>query len=92
MEHSGPWSDTARMWDGPERPERGGPCCMSETEVNGDSTEYLQMKRVLPWLVRRACRASTRDFCPASAVLFGPEQNIFSSPYTISIILSSSAS
>jgi hypothetical protein len=27
------------------------------------------MKGVLPWLIRWACRASTRDFCPALAVL-----------------------
>jgi hypothetical protein len=38
--HSGPWSDKARAWEGSERPERGGPCCMSETEVNGDTIEY----------------------------------------------------
>ncbi len=43
---------------------------------------------VLPWLVRWACCAGTRDFCPALAALVGPVQNIFSSPYTISMPLS----
>jgi hypothetical protein len=31
-----------------------------ETEANGD--QGLQMNCVLPWLVRWACRAGTRDF------------------------------
>jgi hypothetical protein len=35
------------------------------------------MKGVLPWLVRWACRAGTRDFCPALAALVSPIQNIF---------------
>ena len=35
------------------------------------------MKGVLPWLVRWACRASTRDFYPALAALVGPVQKIF---------------
>jgi hypothetical protein len=35
------------------------------------------MKRVLPRLVRWACDAGTRDFCPAFAALAGPIQNIF---------------
>ena len=30
------------------------------------------MKGVLPWLVRWACRAGTRDFCSALADLVGP--------------------
>jgi hypothetical protein len=30
------------------------------------------MKGVLPWLVRWACRAGTRNFCPALAALVGP--------------------
>ncbi len=34
------------------------------------------MKMVLPWLVRSACRAGTRDFCSALAALVGPVQNI----------------
>ncbi len=45
------------------------------------------MKRVLPCLVRKACRASTRDFCPALAALVGPAKKN-SAPYTISINLS----
>jgi hypothetical protein len=36
------------------------------------------MKRLLPWLVRWACRAGTRDFCPTLASLVGPVKNIFS--------------
>jgi hypothetical protein len=35
------------------------------------------MKGVLSWLVRWACRAGTRDFCSALAVLVGQVQNIF---------------
>jgi hypothetical protein len=35
------------------------------------------MKEVLPWLVRWACRASTRDFHSALAFLVGPVQNSF---------------
>jgi hypothetical protein len=40
-------------------------------------TQRVQMKEVLPWLVRWALRAGTRDFCPALTALDGPEQNIF---------------
>jgi hypothetical protein len=36
-----------------------------------------QMKGVLSWLVRWACRTGTRDFCSALAALVGPVQNIF---------------
>jgi hypothetical protein len=40
------------------------------------------MKGVLPWLVRRACRAGTRDLHSALAALIDPVQKIlFSSPY-----------
>ncbi len=56
-------------------------------------TQSVQMKGVLSflsWLVRWACRAGTRDFCSALAAVDGPVQNAFSSPYTISIPLSSS--
>jgi hypothetical protein len=35
------------------------------------------MKGVLPWWVRWACRAGTRDFYSASAALVGTVQNIF---------------
>jgi hypothetical protein len=30
-------------------------------------TQRVQMKEVLPWLARWACRAGTRDCCPALA-------------------------
>ncbi len=43
-------------------------------------TQRVQMKGVLPWLVRWALRAGTRDFCPALAAHVRPVQNIFSSP------------
>jgi hypothetical protein len=35
------------------------------------------MKGVLPWLIRCALHAGTRDFYPALAVLVGPVHNIF---------------
>ncbi len=35
------------------------------------------MKEVLPWLVRCALHAGTRDFCSALAALVGPEQYSF---------------
>jgi hypothetical protein len=37
----------------------------------------VQMKEVIPWLVRWARRACTIDFYPASAALVSPVQNIF---------------
>ncbi len=39
-------------------------------------TQRVQMKGVLPWLVRWACRAGTRDFCSDLAAWVGPVQNI----------------
>ncbi len=39
-------------------------------------TRGVHMKGVLPWLVRCARYAGTRDFCPALAALVSPEQNI----------------
>jgi hypothetical protein len=35
------------------------------------------MRGVLPWLVRWACFAGTRDLCSALAALIGLVQNIF---------------
>jgi hypothetical protein len=43
--------------------------------VNGDSKRTNE--RGPSWLVRRACRVGTRDFCSALAALFGPIENIF---------------
>ncbi len=40
-------------------------------------TQREQMKGVLPWLVRWACHAGTKDFYPVVAVLANPVQNIF---------------
>ncbi len=37
-------------------------------------TLKVQMRGVLPWLVRWTC---TRDFCPALAALVGPVENIY---------------
>ncbi len=74
----------------PERLERGIPAdCWKPRWME---TQRVQMKGVLSWLVRWACRAGTRDFCSALAALVGPVQNIFSPPYTISIPLSPYAS
>jgi hypothetical protein len=39
-------------------------------------THRVDMKEVLPWLVRWACRLDTRYFCSALAALVGPLQNI----------------
>jgi hypothetical protein len=40
-------------------------------------TQRVQMKGVLPWLVRLALHAGTRDFFSALAALVRTEQNIF---------------
>jgi hypothetical protein len=40
-------------------------------------TQRGQVKGVLPWLVCWACRAGTRDLCPALAALVGTVQYIF---------------
>jgi hypothetical protein len=50
------------------------------------------MKGVLPWLVRWACHAGTRDFHSALASLVDPVQKIFFPHHTISIPLSPSLS
>ncbi len=50
------------------------------------------MKGVLPWFIRWACCAGTRDFCSALAALVETVQNIFPSPNTISILLTPSPS
>ncbi len=82
-----------RSWRcGPERLERVGPCWLDCWNWGEWGTQRVQMKGVLPWLFRWACAAGTRDFCPALAALIGPVQNIFSSPYTISMPLSLSPS
>jgi hypothetical protein len=46
------------------------------------------MKGVLLWLVHGACRAGTRDFCPALAALVVPVQNIFSLTKTLLYFIS----
>jgi hypothetical protein len=44
------------------------------------------MRWVLPGLVRWACRAGTRDFCPALAALVSPIQNILTVHYFNSFV------
>jgi hypothetical protein len=39
-------------------------------------TQEVHMKGALPWLVRWARRAVTRDFCPALAAFVSTVQNI----------------
>ncbi len=53
----------------------GRPLLTGETKAIGDL--WSTNERVLPWLVRWARRAATRDFYSALAVLASPEQNIF---------------
>ncbi len=50
----------------------GWPLLTVETEVNVGSKSTNE-----PWLICWACRASTRDFCSASAALVGLIQNIY---------------
>jgi hypothetical protein len=40
-------------------------------------TQKVQIKGVLPWLVRETPRIGTRDFCPALAALVSPVKTIF---------------
>jgi hypothetical protein len=40
-------------------------------------TQRVQLKGILPRLVRWALHVGTREFCPALAALVGPVQNIF---------------
>ncbi len=40
-------------------------------------TQTVHLKLSFLGLVRWACRAGTRDFCPALAALVGPVKNIF---------------
>jgi hypothetical protein len=60
-------------WYTPERLERGGLCWLLKLRWIG--TQRGQMKGVLSWLVRWACRAGTIGFC--SAALVGPVQNFY---------------
>ncbi len=59
----------------PERLERGGPCRLVETEVNGDSKRTNDRGPSLVCLTRRV---GTLDFCPALAALINnqPLKNI----------------
>ncbi len=61
-------------------------------EMRWMGIKRVQVKGALSWLVSWACRAGTREFCSTLSALVGPVQNIFSSPYTISIPLSPSPS
>ncbi len=56
-------------------------------------TQRVQIKGILPWLVRWACRAGTRDFWYCLGCSSRPSTKlVFSSMYTISIPLSPSPS
>ncbi len=59
----------------PENLEKGGPCWL--LILRGMGTWRVQMKGVLPWVVRWACSAGTRNFCSALPALVSPAQNIF---------------
>ncbi len=52
----------------------GGPCWLLKLRWMG--TQRVQIKGLLLWLVRFACRAGRRDFCSALAALVGPLQTI----------------
>ncbi len=58
-----------------ERLERVGPLLTCWNWGKWGLKEYSW--KGLPWLVRWACRAGTRDFCPGFAALVSPVQNIF---------------
>jgi hypothetical protein len=49
----------------------------------GVGTQKVQMKGIIPWLVRWACRAGASDFCSALAALFGPVTKYFSPHRTL---------
>ncbi len=74
------------VWHITQRGYMGGSCGLLKLRWMG--TQRVQMNGVLLWLVRWECRASTWVFCPSLAALVGPEQNIFSSLFSISIPLS----
>ncbi len=63
-----------RSWS---RSRNYGLCWVLKTEANQMRTQWVHIKRVLPWLVPRARRVGTRDFCTAVAALVGPVENIF---------------
>ncbi len=67
------------------RAKDGCPCRL--LKLRQTRTQIVQMKEFLPWLVRWAFNANTRYFLPAFAALNGAVQNVFSSPYSISIHL-----
>jgi hypothetical protein len=70
----------------------GWPLLTVETEVNWESKSANERGPSFAGLLGLSCRYSTRYFCSALAALVGPVQNIFSSPCTISILLSPSPS
>ncbi len=50
-------------------------------------THRVQIKGVLPWLVRWACRANTRDFLCLGCSSRPSTKYVFSHPYNISVHL-----
>ncbi len=67
----------SQVWrSGSARETREGwPLLTVETEVNGDSKDSIE--KGPSWLVRWACRTSTRDFYPAVDARVSLVQNIF---------------
>jgi hypothetical protein len=58
------------------RLDRSGPCWLLKLRWMG--SQRVQMKGLLPWLVRWACRAGTRDFCSDfGCPIVGPVKDIF---------------
>ncbi len=74
--------------DTPRETREGWPLLIVEAEANG--VLWSTNERALPWLVRQARRAGTKDFYTVLAALVSPVQTIFSSRYTISIYMSPS--
>jgi hypothetical protein len=66
------------IWGRSKETKEGWPLLTVETEVDRDSNSTNE--RVLPWLVRWARRASTKDFCLALAALVSQLQNIIFLP------------
>jgi hypothetical protein len=71
------------LWSLSERPERGGPCWLVKLSWMG--TQRVQMKRVLPWLVRWVRHAGPRWLLSCLGC-----SGQLSTRYTISIYVSSS--
>ncbi len=56
----------------PGRPKQADHTYLDLVETEANGTYGIQMKGVLPWLVRWARRAGTRDFYPGLDALISP--------------------